>query len=860
MQELDVLFYSERNQTQNRSGIQSWRLPSLLGGVSKGNDVEIDPELISVDETQWFNFFKRARWFDLRVDGVAGVPNPHPDLLKYHNNWWTADNPAIWSKLRIVMELMNRIVSTIVEERHPWLDTILFSEIRKWSDIDPELADYCNDNGLESPEVMLERPMAQRATAAEMRARLEQLLQNFIMGFLDEDSSKQNSLYGFTTFLYSQASVNTFVQASQGNIQAVLPALRHSSNNSSNLPVYVQAPQSGTVNPAALQNVGSPPAAPTLMPFQSLVNQAAAQMTGPNGTPMNAAALAATAAASGPVSGTLIAQDPENTHVSAFHVAALRCLLNTQSKPAERYFALASIAHTFILPMLGREAGNAFEMTYFDGLMDGAVLNDESVDYAPGANTVMSYMNWPHSLGRDNALPERWTRQLSEVQRHSVPPLWSTCLFSEEYWQTVVKHWGQVAFRHPKVLLTRTQNSDTHYGLRMFSARVVQPRNVVPEMSQKYVDMQKRWVGLTNWNRAARPWWQEQYRKWSLSPWSHVEARRWISQFCEAHARRDLIQCTKLVWAMIDRDGVDQFDDPTFKATDGPAINLWRAIAGLMMASMPVLAGQANYRKKAKEYWLWPSISASLKWTQPLTFHPATHMGWGDAFEHAAGPWLHPKAGLNLFWTRFAPMAMAYPIPHVWLEACYNAFRKLSAHHAGVTDPNQWSDFDFKVPAYDDRWASVISTGVDVNYFNTPICSWTASSAPTGVDADYYVPSPPQTPTIGNQTPPWKRKMKKQQQAYFDKKMREWQNTNNQQQQQQQQQQLQQLQQYIQLPPGSIPRRPRTSRSRSRSRARHNPYPVHYSTGEVGNNMDDEGFWNYAPKWDTPTQIGYGGN
>ncbi|KAK8033830.1 hypothetical protein PG991_003228 [Apiospora marii] len=120
MQELDVLFYSERNQTQNRSGIQSWRLPSLLGGVSKGNDVEIDPELISVDETQWFNFFKRARWFDLRVDGVAGVPNPHPDLLKYHNNWWTADNPAIWSKLRIVMELMNRIVSTIVEERHPW--------------------------------------------------------------------------------------------------------------------------------------------------------------------------------------------------------------------------------------------------------------------------------------------------------------------------------------------------------------------------------------------------------------------------------------------------------------------------------------------------------------------------------------------------------------------------------------------------------------------------------------------------------------------------------------------------------------------------------------------------------------------
>ncbi|KAK8060854.1 hypothetical protein PG996_010784 [Apiospora saccharicola] len=120
MQELDTVFYSERNQTHFRAGIPSWRLPSLLSGLSRGGDIEGDPELISVNEDQWPNFLKRSRWFDLRVDGASSVPNPHPEFLNYHNRWWTADNPAIWSKLRIATELVYRILSKIIEERHAW--------------------------------------------------------------------------------------------------------------------------------------------------------------------------------------------------------------------------------------------------------------------------------------------------------------------------------------------------------------------------------------------------------------------------------------------------------------------------------------------------------------------------------------------------------------------------------------------------------------------------------------------------------------------------------------------------------------------------------------------------------------------
>lgn len=179
-----------------------------------------------------------------------------------------------------------------------------------------------------------------------MRARLEQVLQNFVLGFHDDGNSTQNNVHGFTTCLYSQERVTNYHQVSQGNIQAVLPALRHSANNPRNLPVMVRPPQGAVATPGAQQNVGLPPGPAHLISFEALVNQAASQMTGPNGTPISPEALAAAAAAaSAPVSAGVSTEDPPDPHVSTFHVYSLRCLLNTESKPFERYNALVLIAN-----------------------------------------------------------------------------------------------------------------------------------------------------------------------------------------------------------------------------------------------------------------------------------------------------------------------------------------------------------------------------------------------------------------------------------------------------------------------------------------------------------------------------------
>ncbi|KAK8043138.1 hypothetical protein PG994_013621 [Apiospora phragmitis] len=330
--------------------------------------------------------------------------------------------------------------------------------------------------------------------------------------------------------------------------------------------------------------------------------------------------------------------------------------------------------------------------------------------------------------------------------------------------------------------------------------------NTLPETRDHYARFQRRWQRLTTWNNKTRPWWEEQYAKWSISPWSQVNARRWISEFREAHARRDLRQCTHLIWKMVDYIGPDNFAKG-FDPSMGPTKNLWGCIAALMMASIPIVAGAQGWMGPRPDIWAHPSVSAGIRWTKPLTIHPVVIDSYVKKHEHYAATWKHPKEGLTHFWARFCPMGMAYALPHGWLEACYNAFQKLWVHHHTAKTEWHWADFDFQVPQYDDKWAVITLHGVNVNYYNLPICHWMSHHAPTGTEAEFYVPSPPLTPVpMSPQGANWLNQAKQQQ-------------------------------------PRSSAHRSRKATSRSRSRGRKPLYPLHFSIGEVGNNMDDEDFY-----------------
>ncbi|KAK8052303.1 hypothetical protein PG993_003688 [Apiospora rasikravindrae] len=323
--------------------------------------------------------------------------------------------------------------------------------------------------------------------------------------------------------------------------------------------------------------------------------------------------------------------------------------------------------------------------------------------------------------------------------------------------------------------------------------------NAVPEMAGHYFSFRRRWQSLTTWNKTARPWWEEQYRKWSLSPWSEVCAREWIAQFREAHARRDLLECTKLIWKMINDIGESRYPNG-FDPVLGPTMHLWGCIASLMMASIPVMAGEVSWKGPRPNIWMHPSMSAAVQWTKPLTLHPMVLDSYVKSNDTKPGPWTHPSEGLSAFWTRFCPMGTAYAIPHGWLLACYNTFQTLWANHHTAKVQGQWADFNFQIPEYDDQWGKLtVGTGVNVQYYNLPVCNWMSCHAPTGVEAAFYIPSPPSSPGSNNAAAPnWQTQAR------------------------------------------SSTRQFRKSASQSRGKLL---YPLHFSTGEVGNNMNDEDFW-----------------
>ncbi|KAI1422950.1 hypothetical protein F5Y12DRAFT_716863 [Xylaria sp. FL1777] len=145
--EMDRFFYSETNGKHIFHGIPQWQFGpqfrslqfSHRGYVPGGHIRSLAQqdvvnvhrgiyltERIEVDESKWFSFFKKSRWWDSLGD--------NPLLGGYR---WTVDDPKIWRHLRVSIELADRILKTLIKERHPTLETVLYGKLAYWDD--PEL-------------------------------------------------------------------------------------------------------------------------------------------------------------------------------------------------------------------------------------------------------------------------------------------------------------------------------------------------------------------------------------------------------------------------------------------------------------------------------------------------------------------------------------------------------------------------------------------------------------------------------------------------------------------------------------------------------------------------------------------------
>ncbi|KAI0164947.1 hypothetical protein GGR57DRAFT_451168 [Xylariaceae sp. FL1272] len=148
---LDTLFYTEDWQQTRFRGLQVWEAGSLnlLVGHSAGLEISgghqlcdkpssassTQPSLeqwratqIQVDENSWLPFLRKDRWLDL--------VNPEPLL---GGGRWSVDNPKVWRHVSVAVELANRILNSLLDDRHTMLETVMFglwTRYRTFPDLD----------------------------------------------------------------------------------------------------------------------------------------------------------------------------------------------------------------------------------------------------------------------------------------------------------------------------------------------------------------------------------------------------------------------------------------------------------------------------------------------------------------------------------------------------------------------------------------------------------------------------------------------------------------------------------------------------------------------------------------------------
>ncbi|KAJ8132333.1 hypothetical protein O1611_g1289 [Lasiodiplodia mahajangana] len=131
-EELDRMFRTEDYQRSIFKGMTTWELTSLnrwvhfspdlppMSGGHMAKDATTDSQEaaariwkkygLQVDESKWFSFLQRPKWYDW----VSTSPPSEVEGVT-----WSLNDPAIWEALSPALELADRYLKALVDQKHP---------------------------------------------------------------------------------------------------------------------------------------------------------------------------------------------------------------------------------------------------------------------------------------------------------------------------------------------------------------------------------------------------------------------------------------------------------------------------------------------------------------------------------------------------------------------------------------------------------------------------------------------------------------------------------------------------------------------------------------------------------------------
>ncbi|KAI1322234.1 hypothetical protein F5Y16DRAFT_416235 [Xylariaceae sp. FL0255] len=109
-------------QPDNQSLLQKGRFDPSLRRMGEDFETEFalrifELESLKVDETKWFTFLRRERWYNSKTHRV--------------------DDDDVWNAVRPSLELVDRVLKAAILEQHEALQTLLYGRYDYWATFDP---------------------------------------------------------------------------------------------------------------------------------------------------------------------------------------------------------------------------------------------------------------------------------------------------------------------------------------------------------------------------------------------------------------------------------------------------------------------------------------------------------------------------------------------------------------------------------------------------------------------------------------------------------------------------------------------------------------------------------------------------
>ncbi|KAI1323584.1 hypothetical protein F5Y16DRAFT_403263 [Xylariaceae sp. FL0255] len=710
LDEIDRFYLSEEVQHRARFGVQAWQagvmfrhvqfsnrgiipgghLSSLDGDVNSPDILSMsdihsqvmDMEMIQVDESKWFTFLRRERWLD-----VSGQPEA---LLG--NTDWSIDHPDVWKHMSVILELANRMLTALVDDKHHFIHTVLYGILSYWNanrdlappEIPASLSDdttvllswaFFNQNhGLIDPSLNLNPVSPPDDTSPEdWRSRLESLASDQQWTFLlDADSClgitfpNLGGLIGFSSLSLKSLIRGDITLAERCHLYllgagTVLHELMHA------LVVY---------------RINEPD------PILNKLNI-----------------------------------NPYDLH----------------REPFVDFDGAAELGYAMELRVWG---GDIFHFLNTDV--------DTSRPLIPFGPIIQSWP-WPwYALGTANGFGISMPGHPSfaagtEIHRELMPAVYASALLSSAFWDNDTISRKSDRFFHRPTYFRSVDNfvpgKDTYPLPFVDQERISDEEQNNAPLTEIYQDMVKAWEVIGKaWADYRAGWYDQLKGTWDQTPWSGYYWRRQLQCFKKAFGEMNQVEAAGLAFVFANSawNGYSSRAQYTDLLRNNPHLWLWHSIGLLMYAALPItfISQDVTINSRVRSMNLRPSSQAIGKLSERV------HQYWGDdggmttktleasvIFDPLNRDGQIPATVtqhdyLNLLRSLIGHLSDTdKPMSNPWLREVLRVEQSLRAErdimiglYGGVTALNMWSTtFDFVVPEYDPK---------DVVVWHDPSQTW----------------------------------------------------------------------------------------------------------------------------------------